>query len=149
VLPGMLERAKGQIVLISSLSGKIATASSTVYCATKFGLRGFGYALHEEVQGSGVGVTTVFPGFIRDAGMFADSGAKLPPGLGTSSPQDVANAVVRAIEQDKREIDVAPLTMRSGARIFAAAPSVGSAISRALGGGRIAANVAKGQQDKR
>ena len=60
---------------------------SSVYSATKFGMRGFGYALGEELRGTGVGVTTVFPGFIRDAGMFAESGTKLPRGVGTRTPE--------------------------------------------------------------
>jgi short-subunit dehydrogenase len=149
LLPGMLTRGKGHIVLISSLSGKIASPRSSVYCATKFGLRGFGLALHEELRSAGVGVTTICPGFIREAGMFVDSGAELPRGIGTSSPQDVADAVIEGIERNSAEIDVAPLAMRSGAKIFTAAPSVGAAISRALGGGRIAASVAEGQRDKR
>ena len=62
----------------------------SVYNATKFGLRGFGFALNEELRGTGVGATTVFPGFIRDAGMFADSGVKLPRGVGTRTPDEVA-----------------------------------------------------------
>ena len=41
-----------------------------------------------------MGVSTIFPGFIRDAGMFADSGAKLPPFVGTKRPEDVARAAV-------------------------------------------------------
>jgi uncharacterized protein len=149
LLPGMRERGSGQVVLISSLSGKIATPTSSVYCATKFGLRGFGYAIHEELRGSGVGATTIYPGFIRDAGMFADSGAKVRRGLGTSSPQDVADAVLHAVRKNPAEIDVAPLSMRAGARLFTTAPSIGSALSRALGGDRIAASVAAGQRDKR
>jgi short-subunit dehydrogenase len=149
LLPAMREKGSGQIVLISSLSGKIATPTSSVYCATKFGLRGFGFALHEELRGTGVGATTVFPGFIRDAGMFADSGVKLSHGLRSRSPQQVADAVLKAIRKNPAEIDVAPFTMRAGARIFTAAPSIGSAISRAFGGDRIAAAVAAGQRDKR
>jgi short-subunit dehydrogenase len=149
LLPHMLERGSGHIVLISSLSGKIATPSTSVYCATKFGLRGFGFALHEELHGTGVGVTTIFPGFIRDAGMFVESGAKLPPGMGTSTPEEVAEAVIEGIEKNKAEIDVAPLPMRSGAKIFTAAPSIGAAISRRLGGGRVATSVAEGQREKR
>jgi short-subunit dehydrogenase len=147
--PSMLGQGSGHIVLISSLAGKVATARSSVYCATKFGLRGFGLALHDELRGTGVGVTTVFPGFIREAGMFADSGAKLPTGIGTSSPEDVAAAVIEGIEEDKAEIDVAPLPMRVGARMFTTAPSIGFTISRAFGGGKIAADVAEGQRDKR
>jgi short-subunit dehydrogenase len=149
LVPGMIERGGGHIVFVSSLSGKIAAPRASVYCATKFGLRGFGFALHQELMPKGVGVTTIFPGFIREAGMFVDSGAKLPPGMGTSSPQEVADAVIRGIEKNKAEIDVAPLAMRSGTRVLAAAPSLYTALSRRLGGGKIAASVAEGQQDKR
>ena len=149
LLPAMLKRGSGHVVLISSLAGKVANPRSTLYSATKFGLRGFGLALHEELHGTGVGVTTVCPGFIRDAGMFVRSGTKLPPGMGTSSPEEVARAVIRGIESNKREIDVAPLTMRSGVRIFTVAPSVGSALSRALGAGKIAASIAEGHRDTR
>ena len=81
--------------------------------------------------------------------MFVRSGTKLPPGMGTSSPEEVARAVIRGIESNKREIDVAPLTMRSGVRIFTVAPSVGSALSRALGAGKIAASIAEGHRDTR
>src|SRR3954464_9743198 len=41
LIPSMLERGSGHVVLISSLSGKIPAAYSSVYSATKFGLRGF------------------------------------------------------------------------------------------------------------
>jgi short-subunit dehydrogenase len=149
LLPAMLARRSGHIVLVSSLVGKIAYPANSVYCATKFGLRGFGLALHEELREAGVGVTTIFPGFVREAGMFVASGAKLPRGLGTSSPQEVAKAVIDGIEHNSAEIDVAPLAVRSGAKIFTAAPSIGAAISRVLGGSRIAASVAEGQRDRR
>jgi uncharacterized protein len=149
LLPAMRERGSGHIVLISSISGKIASPHSSIYCASKFGLRGFGFALHEELRGAGIGVTTVFPGFVRDAGMFVESGAKLMPGMGTSSPGEVAAAVIKGIAKNKAEIDVAPIAMRSGTRIFTVAPSAGAALSRALGGWKIAASVAAGQRDKR
>jgi short-subunit dehydrogenase len=147
--PSMVERAAGHVVLISSLAGKIPSPDSSIYCATKFGLRGFGYSLNIELRGAGVGVTTVFPGFIREAGMFADSRVKLPPGVGTSSPQDVADAVLEGIEKKRAEIDVAPVAMRSSARLFGTAPSVVVALGRRLGGARLAAAVAEGQRDKR
>jgi short-subunit dehydrogenase len=149
LLPSMLERGSGHVVLISSIAGKMPAPHSSVYCATKFGLRGFGYSLNIELRGTGVGVTTVFPGFVRDAGLFADSGAKLPPGVGTSSPREVADAVVSGIEKDRVEIDVAPIGVRSSAKLFGAAPSVVVGVGRRLGGGKIAARVAAGQRDKR
>ncbi len=81
--PAMVERGSGHLLFVSSLSGKTAAPGSSLYNATKYGLRGFAAALRAELRDSGVGVSAVFPGFIRDAGMFADSGAKLPPGVGT------------------------------------------------------------------
>ena len=47
--------------------------------------------------------------------MFAESGAKLPPFVGTKRPEDVARAVVKAIEHNRAELDVAPLPLRAGA----------------------------------
>jgi short-subunit dehydrogenase len=149
LLPQMLERSRGHVVLISSIAGKMPAPHSSVYCATKFGLRGFGYSLNIELRGSGVSVTTVFPGFIREVGLFADSGAKLPPGVGTSSPQEVADAVISGIENDRAEIDVAPIAVRSSAKLFGALPSIVVGVGRRLGGERMAAEVAAGQRFKR
>jgi short-subunit dehydrogenase len=149
LVPGMVERGAGHVVLISSIAGKMPAPASSIYSATKFGLRGFGYSLDIELAGTGVGVTTVFPGFVRDAGLFADSGAHLPPGVGTSSPQDVADAVVRGIEDGKVEIDVAPIAVRSSAKLFGVAPSVVVAVGRRLGGARFAASFADKQRRSR
>ena len=55
-----------------------ASTGSAVYSATKFGLRGFASGLREDLHGTGVGVTVVFPGFVSGAGMFAEAGVKLP-----------------------------------------------------------------------
>ena len=149
LVPHMTERGFGHLVFISSLSGKMASARASVYNATKFGLRGFSFALNEELRGTGVGATTVFPGFIRDAGMFADSGVKLPRGVGTRTPDDVAKAVIQGIDKNRAEIDVAPLSLSSGARFFGFAPGLIAGINRRLGSDPLAAALAKGQRDKR
>ena len=81
LVPMMTARGSGQMVFISSLSGKAASPASSLYSATKFGLRGFALGLREDLRRSGVGVSLVFPGFIRDAGMFAEAGVQLPPGV--------------------------------------------------------------------
>ena len=147
--PHMVERGTGHLVFISSLSGKMASAGASVYNATKFGLRGFGFALNEELRGTGVGATTVFPGFIREAGMFADSKAELPRGVGTRTPDDVARAVLAGIDKRRAEVDVAPFSLASGARIFGVAPGLVAAINRRLGSDPLAEAIAAGQRDKR
>lgn len=149
LLPSMLERGSGHLVYVSSLAGKVASAGSSVYSATKFAIRGFGYSLSEELRGTGVGVTTVFPGFIRDAGMFHESGTKLPRGVGTRTPTDVAKAVVEGIERNRAEIDVAPFSLSSGAKMFGVSPPVMSRITRMLGADRVSDQLETGQRDKR
>jgi short-subunit dehydrogenase len=147
--PPMVERGAGHVVLISSLSGKVATAQSSIYNATKFGVRGFGFALHDELRGTGVGATTIFPGFIADAGMFAEADVKLPPGVATRTPEQVADAVVTGIEKGRAEIDVAPVGLRLGGWLFGASPSLVSALTRRLGGAKVGEQIADGQRDKR
>ena len=147
--PGMVERGRGHMVFIASLSGKISSGGSAIYSATKFGLRGFAAGLREDLLGSGVGVTTVYPGFISDAGMFAESGTKLPPGVGTRTPEAVAEAVVRGIEEGKAELDVAPLGMRLGARFWGLSPTAVGALQRRLGSLKVADSLAAGQRSKR
>ena len=145
----MAARRRGHIVLISSLSGKSGQAKSSIYSATKFGLRGFGQGLRGDLAPHGVGVSVVFPGFIRDAGMFHESGAKLPKGVGTSTPEEVAAAVVKAIVADKGEVDVAPASMRAGTALAQIAPGVSAKVAKRLGGDKIAAELASGQVGKR
>jgi short-subunit dehydrogenase len=149
VLPGMVERGRGQLVFISSLQGKAAVPASSLYSAAKFGLRGFALGIRQDLQADGIGVSTIFPGFIRDAGMFADTGVKLPFGVGTRSPRDVAAAVIRAIDQDRAELDVAPLTMRLGTAVASLAPGLAAAVSRRLGSHEIAASVSERQRSYR
>jgi len=145
----MVARGTGHLVFMSSLAGKVGTPRSPVYSATKFGLRGFAQSLREDLRPSGVGVSAIFPGFVRDAGMFHDTGTKLPPGVGTVSPQDVADAVVRAIERNRGEVDVAPVGLRVGTKAAGLAPDLAATVQRKLGGQRIAEDHVSAQATKR
>jgi hypothetical protein len=91
----------------------------------------------------------VFPGFIRDAGMYVDGGAKLPPGVGTRSPEDVARGVVRAIERNRAEVDVASPFLRLGAVFSMNTPDFAAAVARRLGSDEIARTMVKNLGDKR
>jgi len=145
----MLERGEGHMVFVSSLSGKSPTPLSSVYNATKFGLRGFALGLRADLDPLGIGVSIVSPGTIREAGMYADSGADPIPGLGTSSPQEVADAVVKAIERNKVEITVAPIQQRVLAHFALTSPSIAVRTASGNAGQKAAAAVAEGQLDKR
>jgi short-subunit dehydrogenase len=147
--PAMVARRSGHLLFMSSLSGKVATPGTSIYSASKYGLRGFASGLRAELRGSGVGVSTVFPGFIRDAGMFADAGVDLPPGVGTRSPQDVADAVIVAIERNRGEVDVAPLPLRASAAFASVAPELAATLARRMGSEEIARKMEAGQREKR
>jgi short-subunit dehydrogenase len=147
--PAMAARGGGHLLFVSSLSGKAPSPQSTLYNATKFGLRGFALALRAELRDSGVGVSVVCPGFIREAGMFAEAQVKLPRGVGTRSPQDVASAVAGAIERNRGEVDVAPLSLRVGAIFANVAPEIAASVTRRTGGDDIASALATGHGESK
>jgi short-subunit dehydrogenase len=147
--PAMVQRRAGHMVFISSLAGKVASPASSIYSATKFGVRGFALGLRQDLQADGVGVSVVLPGFIREAGMFAEAKIDLPRGVGTRSPEDVATAVLQAVERDRAEIEVAPAGLRVGAAFGGLAPQIAASVSRRLGGEKTATNLAAGQAGKR
>jgi short-subunit dehydrogenase len=97
VLPGMLERKRGAIISIASVAGHVAV--EPLYSATKFGIRGFSYALRRQLRGSGINVSVVSPGFIRTP---MTRGNKLPmPG-----PEVVARRIAKLVRKPKREMIV-------------------------------------------
>jgi short-subunit dehydrogenase len=137
-------------VYVSSLSGKAVSPRASLYSATKFGLRGFALGLREDLFKRGIGVSLVSPGFVREAGMFHESGARPPPGFGTTTPEKVADAVVSAIERNRHEVDVAPVIQRVLTNFAMRRPELAARIAYRRGSGtRIAERVARGQADKR
>jgi len=145
----MLERGRGHLVYISSISGKVATPYSSLYNATKFGLRGFSFGMHEDLRGTGVGATAVFPGAVADAGMWADGGLDLPPGVKPSKPEEVAEAVITGIDKDKPEINVANPIERLGGVLAGPAPRLVSFINRHGPTNKLAEALAERQTEKR
>jgi short-subunit dehydrogenase len=144
----MTARGSGHMVFIASLAGKAFPPRGSLYNAGKAGLRGFAIGLRGDLAPYGVGVSLVSPGFVRDAGMFANSGSKPPPGLGTTTPDRVGAAVVRAIEANKMEIAVAPLQQRLATHLALASPGVGLRIQSAGYARRVAEKATVGDDDK-
>jgi NADP-dependent 3-hydroxy acid dehydrogenase YdfG len=104
-LPHLLE-SKGAVVQISSTSGRISSAASGVYAATKFGITAFAEALRQEVTTHGVRVVVVEPGFvsteltshITDPNIQA-AAKDMAESMRTLQPEDIAAAVVYALTQ--------------------------------------------------
>jgi short-subunit dehydrogenase len=150
LIPQMAARHEGHLVFISSLSGKAASPRASIYNATKFGLRGFTLALRQdlEIDDTGIGASVVMPGFIRDAGMFADSGAPTPKGAGTASPEQVSDGVLSAIEANRAEVAVAPVQLRAMAHLAHFFPRAAARTQKGSGA-KLAEKLAEGQTEKR
>lgn len=107
-LPGMIERGSGHIVNISSLAGWAGTRGMSSYCASKFGLRGFGESLSADLRGTGVRVTNVYPSFsqtpILDSPQYGyEQELKVPPHL-VSDPADVVRRLIAGVRRGKLHV---------------------------------------------
>ena len=107
-LPGMIERGSGHIVNISSLAGWVGARGMSSYCASKFGLRGFGESLSADLQGTGVHVTNVYPSFsqtpILDSPQYGyEQKLSVPPHL-VSDPAHVVARVISGVRSRKLHV---------------------------------------------
>jgi len=140
VLPGMVERSSGRIVLTSSTAGLLGVVGYTGYGPTKAAIRHYALALRYELENTGVTVSVVYPPDTDTPG-FATESTRRPPETaaiaGTIAPipaHRVANAIVREVERGKPHIAIDPLTkflaFWVGAPENAARPVVNRLISR-------------------
>lgn len=116
VLPSMLRRGKGSIVLVSSVLGKRALAFNAAYSASKAALHGFADALRLEVRHRGVHVGVVCPAR-TDTPFFKNMTYAIPQtrrrAVPTSPPEVAAEAIHRCVRQRRREIVVS-----AGGKLF-------------------------------
>jgi short-subunit dehydrogenase len=132
VLPSMIERRAGQIVVVSSLLGKFSVPGRAAYAGSKHALHGFFDALRSEIFPYGISVTIVCPGFIRtNASRNALSGDGIASGqmdeliANGMASDECARRIVRAIERRSREVYIgnretwAVLASRLAPRLFA------------------------------
>ncbi|MCO7126784.1 SDR family oxidoreductase [Sporolactobacillus shoreicorticis] len=126
VLSSMMQQKHGCVVNIASLAGIITTSKSVVYGATKHAVIGFSNGLRMEVAKKGIRVIVVNPGPIRTPFLkLADpSGHYLEKaGRFMLDARTVAEKVIRAIERNKREINL-PWYMGMGAKLYQLMPGV-------------------------
>lgn len=111
-LPAMLARSDGHIISIASMAGRLAMPFGSAYSGTKAALSEWALSLWMELQGTGVTATTICPGFVTGSGMFARKGRDAPGSLGSCTPGQVAEAVVKALQSNKPEILVNSMPVR-------------------------------------
>jgi len=104
-LPHLRRQGRGHIVLVSSMDGKKAVRTDAPYAATKFAVAGFGEALRQDLHGTGVDVSILFPGRVETPLI---AGMKIPWVSRPISPQAVAGAVVKAIRRRQAEVILPP-----------------------------------------
>jgi short-subunit dehydrogenase len=135
----LIDRAQGHIVVVSSGAGLRSFPWAAGYGATKAAQRGFAEALRHELSGSGVSVTTVYPGEIATA-LHDHEKDSLPDwyhgGDDAAGADRMAAAVLRGVERDRRAVHHPPFVRLLG--LNGIAPRLSDAILRRLRGGTAA-----------
>lgn len=127
VLPSMLEQKQGHIINIASLAGKIGSAKSTGYSASKHAVLGLTNSLRQELHGTGIIVSAVNPGPI-DTPFFklsdpSGSYLKSMPNWFILKPGLVAKEVLKVIIKRKSEINI-PRIANTGVKLIQLFPSL-------------------------
>src|SRR5712691_43758 len=134
VLPQMLERGRGSIVIVSSIAGLMGYARMGTYCATKFALIGFAEALRDEVIGRGVQVALVCPG-TTETDFFVKAEREKLPGASrlilSVSPERVARTIYDSA-RDGRYRRVVPFTALAFIRLKEIFPRFAHSLFRRL-----------------
>jgi short-subunit dehydrogenase len=138
VLPDMLHRGNGHIVNIASIAAKKGHPYDSIYSASKAGLLMWSDAVRQELAETGVQISVICPGYVCDRGMLADTGIPAPALSGTTKPEAVANAVIKAIQHNRAEAIVNKDPLTSGfTRLLLALwqlfPQFGDAVYRWIG----------------
>jgi len=111
VLPSMLERKSGHIVVTTSLAGLIPVPYRTAYCAAKHALHGFFDTLRVEVWDDNIKVTLICPAQVRTNISFqalagdGDKYGRMDPLIEAGmSPEECADAVIKAVLKGKEQV---------------------------------------------
>jgi short-subunit dehydrogenase len=103
VLPEMVKRRSGHIVNIASMAGMVAVPGQIVYAGTKFAVVGLSSAMADEFAPQGVNVTAVLPAFTNTELI---SGTTTTAATKPVQPEDVAAAIVKALNKPKTQVSV-------------------------------------------
>lgn len=125
ILPIMLKNNYGHIINIASIAAKSGGPYAAVYSGTKAGLAEWTRGLRLELAGTNVRFSTIFPGYVREVGMFARFGKKSPWIIGSCSANQVTKAVLNAIHKGKIEIIVNSRPLKYSFLINELSPKLG------------------------
>ncbi len=142
-LPGMLRRNTGHIVNIASQAGKGGFPGGATYCATKHAVVGVSEAVRGELVDTEIEVSCVMPGVVNTE---LTSGMKEARGVKNAEPEDVADAIVKALEFPKFDVFV-PGYAGGIAKVMQLLPRRGrEAMARALRADKVLSEVDDAQR---
>lgn len=98
-----LKSARGRLVIVSSLQGKMGFPGSAAYSASKHALHGFFDSLRFELDGSGVGIVIACPGAVASE-IRAARGDREAEGAQQMSAEECARLILDATERGDREL---------------------------------------------
>jgi NAD(P)-dependent dehydrogenase (short-subunit alcohol dehydrogenase family) len=125
----MRPRRTGHIVNIASMAGKAGIPHLATYCATKHAVIGLSEAVRGELRGTGVEVTCIMPAVVNTE---LTSGVDETGGVKKIEPEDVADAIVDALQLPKFDVCVPKSAGRIDATVRLLPRSAREAIGRAL-----------------
>nr|BCX00843.1 MAG: NAD(P)-dependent oxidoreductase [Bacteroidota bacterium] len=125
VVPHMLQAGRGHVIMLGSIAGWEAYEGGSVYCATKFALRALTQSLRQELLGTPIRLTSIDPGMVETEFSLVrfrgdqERARKVYEGLTPLRPEDVAQAILWAVEQPEHvNVDVIILKPRDQASVF-------------------------------
>lgn len=98
-LKAMIPQKRGHIINVISTASLRGIPSETVYCAAKWGVRGFTQGLAEEAAAHRIRVTAILPGGV-DTAFWADASTRQAPTQLFLKPEHIADGIVRCLEMD-------------------------------------------------
>lgn len=138
-----LSRTKGVIIGVASLAGKKAIPFNSIYSASKGGMLLWLDALRQECRGKGIRVTSLVPGYMKDAGLFHETGMKAPALIGASTPEHLVKKLRKALKHGGFELIVSPGPTRAMLALNQLLPGVGDFVLRKVGIKKMNAKFAK------
>ncbi len=131
ILPYFISKKDGQIVVISSIMGKLGTPLRSAYAGSKHALHGFFDSLRAELYQDNIKVTIICPGYVNtdvsknaltaDGSKFEELDEATANGL---SPEEFANKALKVISKQKREVIIAGVKEKAGVYLKRFFPSV-------------------------